>query len=211
MKIEELQPGQKLLIIRYGVDIEKDCISLHQQIITSKGYCWFGKIGIAPLSGRYTPVLQERNPAIVLYNKQGTYLCSFLDICFSKPVDGFPDYYRNAFFEKNSFPKCYFKLGSITELTKERLSDFYVVSSGNDALTTLNKCMTSFLYVSYNKLSDTELEKIQSKKGNMQKEVVTSLSVNDCIYRNDGTCTLKTCINYQYECDRPSMCAKQRR
>ena len=33
MKIEELQPGQKLLIIRYGVDIEKDCISLQPEVL----------------------------------------------------------------------------------------------------------------------------------------------------------------------------------
>lgn len=211
MNIQKIQPGQKMLIVRYGVNIEENCIELHKRIVLSKGYCWFGKIGIVPSKSSYLPVLGEDNPFMILYNRRAAYLCDFLDICFDKPDDGYPSYYQNAFFDRYEFPGCYFKLGSITEIDIERLSEFYVVSSGNDALTTLNSARTSFLFVSYGKLSDEEVEKIRIKKANMQKDNRPVLSVNDCYYKKEGICTLKSCISYQYECERPSSCAKQRR
>lgn len=211
MNTQKLQPGQKLLILRYGVNIEENCIDLHKQIILSKGYCWFGKIGIVPSKSSYAPVLGEDNPAIILYNRRAAYLCDLLDICFDKPIDGYPSYYQRAFFDRYEFPRCYFKIGSITEIKKESLLGFFVVSSGNDALTTLNNARTSFLFVSYGKLNEEELEKIRIKKASLQRENRSVLSVNDCFYRKEGICTLKSCISYQYECERPSSCAKQRR
>ena len=128
-----------------------------------------------------------------------------------KPEDGYPEYYESAFFENNNFPGCYFKLGSIAKIPIKSVSNFYVVSSGNDALTTLNNSMSSFLFVTFGVLSENELEKIRIKKANTHKETCTTLSINDCFYRKEGICTLKSCINYQYECDRPSSCAKQKR
>ncbi len=211
MDIQRLQPGQKLLVVRYGVNIEENCIELHKQIILLKGYCWFGKIGIVPSKSSYQPVLGEENSAIILYNRRAAYLCSFLDICFDKPEEGYPAYYQYALFDQYEFPRCYFKIGSITEIPQESLSEFYVVSSGNDALTTLNNARTSFLFVSYGKLSENELDKIRRKQLLMQKESRPVLSTNDCYYRKEGVCTLKSCISYQYECERPSSCAKQRR
>ena len=211
MRIEKLHQGQRLLVIRYGVNIERNCIELHDQIIRSKGYCWFGKIGIAPSKASYLPVLEEDSPSIVLYNRRGVYLCDFAEISFDCPKNNFPEYYKNALYEQYEFPSCYFKLGSITEIPIDYLSDFYVVSSGNDALTTLNNSMSSFLFVSYGRLSDEELEKIKNKKLQTQKKNRPILSVNDCYYKKEGICTLKSCISYQYECDRPSSCAKQKR
>lgn len=211
MNIQKLKVGQKILIVRYGFDIEADCIELHKNIILTKGYCWFGKIGIVPSKSSYLPVLGEENPAMILYNRRAAYICDFLDIRFDKPDDGYPSYYQNALFDQYEFPGCYFKLGSISEIAQESLSEFYVVSSGNDALTTLNNTRTSFMFVSYGKLSQEELERIRIKKANLQKDNRPALSMNDCYYRKEGICTLKSCISYQYECDRPSSCAKQRR
>lgn len=211
MDINSLCTGQKILVLRYGTDLEKDCITKHKELIETKGYCWFGKIGIPPAMNSYVPVREEKRPTIVLYNRKGSFLCEFLDISYKRPVEGYPSYYKEKLFAKQVFPRCYLKLGSMSAISVDDLSKLYVVSSGNKVLDTLNKSMSSFLFASYGELSKEEADRIAKKKKMISNDKRPALPINDCLYRQEGICTLKSCISYQYECERPSTCMKQRR
>lgn len=211
MLCNELREKQKLLIVRYGTEINSDCIELHKKLIEQYGFCWFGKIGVVPSKASITPVMREERPAIILYNRKGVFLCDVEEIIYSKPPAGYPDYYEQDLFANYMYPKCYMKLTSIDEINIDDVAGFYVVSSGNSALDTLNNSMSSFLFITRGQLSESEKRTIKESKRKESNVKRPMLPSNDCIYRKNGICTLKTCISYEFECERPSMCLKQKR
>ena len=78
----ELVKGQKLLVFRYSVNVEPDCISLHQGVIEQFGYCWFGKIGKIPSAWMLEAVFSEKKPSIILFNRFGAYISEVIDFSY---------------------------------------------------------------------------------------------------------------------------------
>lgn len=204
--INELQQGQKLLVLRYGKQIVQNCIELHQEKTEELGYCWFGKLGTVPSKKSIEAVFEAEKPSIVLYARGAAYLCEISEVAYDKPNGGYPDYYEEELFQKFTYPTVYFKLVSIESLDVSALEKFRVVSSGNSAINTLLHSMSSFLFIEYGKV---ETLSVKPKEEKIKKR--EPLPENDCLYRKDGRCSLKSFVNYQYECDRPSNCLRQKR
>lgn len=202
-----LKQGQKLLVLRYGKQIIENCIELHQTKIEELGYCWFGKLGTIPSKKSIDAMFVEENPMLILYARSSAYICEVSEVIYDKPNEGVPDYYQAELFDKLSFPTVYFKLISIEPLDINALEKFTVVSSGSTAINTLMHSMSSFLFVSYGK-SQITVEKPKETKKVSKRE---KLAENDCMYRKEGRCGLRGFVNYQYECDRPAYCIRQKR
>ncbi|QBE97984.1 hypothetical protein PMF13cell1_03547 [Blautia producta] len=205
--LKKLQQGQKLLVLRYGKQIVENCIELHKDIVEEIGYCWFGKLGTVPSKKSIDAVFAETNPYIILYTRGEAFLCGVSEVTYGEPDIGYPGYYKSELFDKLSFPTIYFKLESIESLDVNELEKFTVISSGNSAISTLLHSMSSFLYISYGKIEKSKTESEEKKRIKTKK----ILSENDCVYKRDGRCGLKSFVNYQYECDRPSTCMRQKR
>lgn len=196
--------GQKTLIIRYGK--KADCIEKHKEVIESIGYCWFGKIGVVPGRKAITSVQAEDNPMIILYSQGKGYIAFFKEITYQCPTEGYPQYYEEELFEKLIFPKCYFKITAIEKIETADLAKFRIVSSGNDAISTLGRSMASFFYAEYGKSQRVISVSTCEKK---KKTVEEPLNRDSCIYKKDGKCTRRSFVNYKYECERPNNCAGQ--
>lgn len=206
--LKELQQGQRLLILRYGKQIVENCIKLHQDIIDEIGYCWFGKLGTIPSKKSIEEMLDEEKPMMVLYARGAAYICSVEVVTYDKPENGYPDYYQTELFDKLMYPSIYFKLTSIQEIEVGDLNKFTVISSGNSAANTLMHSMSSFLFVSYGKSVKVD-EKPKKKEQRKTKREL--LPENDCVYKKDGKCGLRGFVSYQFECERPSTCMRQKR
>jgi len=203
----DIQEGQKVLIIRYGK--KPDCIEKHLEVINAIGYCWFGKVGVAPSNKVVSAVLNEDHPKIVLYSQGKGYVADVAKISTEKPLEGYPDYYQEELFDQLIFPKSYFKLTSIEPYDSENLAKITVISSGSPAMETLNKSMASFFIAQYGKLILPNTEDLKDiKKPKIEKSL---LGLNECIYRKNGVCTKIGFISYRFECDRPSVCVGQKR
>lgn len=195
------------MVLRYGKQIIEDCIQLHQKKIDELGYCWFGKLGTVPSKKSVDAMLEEDKPMLILYARSSVFICEVSEVVYDRPGEGFPDYYRSELFDKLSFPTVYFKLTSIEPLDINELEKFTVVSSGNTAINTLMHSMSSFLFVSYGK-SKIVVERPKEVNRVSKRE---KLAENDCVYRKDGRCGLRGFVNFQYECDRPANCIRQKR
>lgn len=199
-----LQEGQKVFIIRYGK--KSDCIEKHNEVIVDKGYCWFGKIGVVPSKKAVDAIFIEKFPKIILYSQGKGYIADVDEIVYEKPADGYPDYYQKELFDELVLPKSYFILTSIEQITNEDLSKLKVVSSGSQALETLNRSMSSFFFAEYGRATPVVIEEKKSKRVKNQK-----IDINECQYQKNGKCTKKGFVNYEYECERPSACMGQKR
>lgn len=205
--LEKLQQGQKLLVLRYGKQIIDNCIELHGEKIEELGFCWFGKLGTIPSKKSIDAIMSEEIPTIILYARGAAYICEVSEVSYEQPKDGYPEYYEKELFQKLTFPTVYFKLTAIEELDANELSKFTVISSGNSAINTLMHSMSSFLFVMYGK----EVREEKQERKAVKKKTRIQLPENDCVYRKNGRCSLKNFVNYQYECERPSSCIRQKR
>lgn len=199
-----LQEGQKVLIIRYGK--KTDCIEKYCEVIADSGFCWFGKIGVIPSKKVIAAIQSEDSPKIVLYSKGKGYIAVVEDIIFEKPNDGYPSYYQEELFDKLVYPKSYFKLTSIKQLSGEDLEKLKIVSSGSPAIETLSRSMSSFFLAEYGKSRPIIMENVQLKRSKTKM-----LNINECSYRKNGKCTKRGFVSYDYECKRPSNCMGQKR
>ena len=199
-----IQQGQKLIVIRYGK--KQDCIEKHCEVINKLGYCWFGKIGIVPSKKAIDAVMKENNPKIILYSQGKGYVADCNKIIFEKPETGYPDYYEEELFAKLVFPKSYYKISSIKQLSSEELSQIRVVSSGSPIIETLNKSMSSFFFVEFGRTPIKE-----TKTSNHKKSKKAKLSIDECLYNIGGICNRKGFVSYKYKCERPSTCSGQKR
>lgn len=207
-----MKPGHKILVLRYGNNIVPDCIEKHHEVINEYGYCWFGKIGTSPSSKIINALLEEDEPEIILYKKGKAHLCSLMEVSDKEPIDGYPEYYKEYLYDQMIFPKIYFKLSSIKEIELNELDKCIVCSSRARLIDTLNRSMSSFIFAMVPDSDSKAVGTITvSKEGKYIKSNRELLDKNDCVYRKDGKCSNRRCINYQYECDRPSTCIKQKR
>ena len=151
--------------------------------------------------------MSEEIPTIILYARGAAYICEVSEVSYEQPKDGYPEYYEKELFQKLTFPTVYFKLTAIEELDANELSKFTVISSGNSAINTLMHSMSSFLFVMYGK----EVREEKQERKAVKKKTCIQLPENDCVYRKNGRYSLKNFVNYQYECERPSSCIRQKR
>lgn len=205
-----MREGNKILILKYGTSNMYDCIDRHKAVIKKNGYCWFGKIGKMPGESKVKEVLVQECPQIVLYSQGKAYLCDVESYQIDKPNEGYPDYYDSFLFGRAIIPSMYFKLLSIKELEIEELAKCVICKSGRNVLETLTRSMNSFFYAELPDENYTKPEPKEKRERKPKKVVKKEVASNDCIYRIDGICENKRCISYEYECSRPSMCAKQK-
>ena len=201
--------GQQFLLLRYSNNIVSDTIEKHQAVINRLGYCWFGKISTVPSVKIQKAVLDEEEPKIILYTKGVAHECSLLAITDKKPTEGCPDYYE----KEGIYPSVYFKLSSIEPVESKELEQYRIISTGRLLPDAIWHSMTSYFFAEWpDTNASKDIKEIDFKmKTSSKEEKRPLLDKNDCIYRKNGKCTCRNCISYQYECERPSMCLKQKR
>ena len=208
-----IEKGDKFIILKYGSGIY-NCIERHQEVLDKCGYCWFGKIGVSPSEFAIKSKLNPERMLAVLYCQGTAHLCTIIDIATSKPEAGYPSYYEQFLYARNIIPKMYFKLGSIELLPAGELTKCVTMSSGRTLAETVSRSMASFFYGECPEddviiQPKPAVEKQRTPKPKAKKKL-TVYDKNSCVYRKDGMCTNKRCINYEYDCDRPSTCIKQK-
>lgn len=204
-----MEKGQKFLVIRYGKNIVDNCIEKHIDVLSKLGSCWFGKIGTAPSQKFINMIMSERTPRLILYSKEEVFECDITEVSYEKPQNEYPEYYDEKIFGGALLPKIYFRLSRIEKIDKKELTDYIIVSSRGKLIDTLNRSMTSFFLAEYPDKSAKNKKDTVIKEYKIKESKI--LDVNDCIYRNAGVCNCKGFINYNYECERPSSCIKQKR
>ena len=143
-----IENSQKAMIVRYSVELMPDCIEKHKEMIEKNGYCWFGKLGVAPKPNMAEAVLDAKTPFIILYNKVGTFLCEINDIKYEKPNTGYPEYYEEYLYSKNNVPTVYFKLISIKQIELKDYTYLRVVSSKRNIYELLSgHAMSSYFFI----------------------------------------------------------------
>lgn len=201
-----IKKGQCFLLLKLGNTPGIDCIMEHRKIIEKYGYCWLGKAGKISSQKNIMWVLKEDNPILLIYINRELYICRLTDVSTEVPTEAVPSYYEEYLYEQCIFPNMYFRITSIDEYDITNLEKYTVVSTGNNVGAILPRCMASSIFAEY---KDDNIIRDYGKGIKLKQREL--LDKNDCIYRKFNKCTLKTCINFQYECDRPSTCAKQKR
>lgn len=84
-KVHRVILGQKVLLFRVNMNVKKDAIEKHEEVLLKDGFCWFGKIGRIPMREKIEEVLKEKYPHILLYTKKKLFLCDIDDSSFIRP------------------------------------------------------------------------------------------------------------------------------
>jgi len=216
MEYRMMNKNTKFIVLKYksrGID----CIREHTRVLHKYGYCWFGKLGMAPSVLALENKLNNKKQ-VLLYCQGKAHLCDFSEVSCIQPIKGYPSYYDSQFFQNGNYPKLYFKLTSIREISIDELKNCVIQSSRNSLIDTISHSMSSFFYGEYS-VMDARLSSLDVPKKESQSKAKRVLKgtgqngltiMNSCEYKINNTCTNKKCINYKYECDRPSSCASQR-
>lgn len=208
-----LENGDRFIVLRYSNGIY-DCIQQHKNVLSQYGYCWFGKIGMAPSAQNIRSILDPDRMLAVLYCQGDAFLCSVLDLSENRPSEGYPHYYESFMYNRAIFPKMYFKLGSIEKLDKDVFAKCIAFKSRKPLYDTVSRSMASFFYGEYpseeTTIQITRPEKKEKKAPTKKDNSKKAVDVNSCVFQIDGICQNRRCISYQYECDRPRSCAKQK-
>ena len=104
-------------------------IKLHQEIINTNGYVWYGKFGNT-LSQKNIDLLMSQPDRRILLIKSGfpeRYWAYFEEIKKEKPqdVENIPEYYR----ENTDKIRCWFKIKKIDKAENNVMSKFIISSS----------------------------------------------------------------------------------
>ena len=145
--------------------------------------------------------MKTDHPALLLYCKGNAYLCELEAFTTEKPHGGYPKYYDDEYI----YPCCYFKLKSIDSVSLDILHHLIIRSSGrllSDVFS--GQCTASTFFVAYD-----EVVELPRFEGEVHKKK-QSQNKGGCVYQREGKCTLFGFINYKYDCDRPSTCARQK-
>lgn len=198
--------NDKVLLLRYSDFHGVDTISAHREVVEKNGCCWWAKIGKQPSEKYITEIKKQKRPYCLLYTPGMLHLCELGDIIERRPDKNYPKYYETDIFGIENEPRVYFELLSIEKIELSFLEDYIVSSSEKEVLYDLKKTISSYMLIQH-KNAPRKPKVIRKKKEEKKKE---SENKNDCIYRKNGMCNNRRCINYQYECLRPQMCFKQK-
>lgn len=132
-KVQRVILGQKVLLFRINMNVNKDAVEKHKEVLMKEGFCWFGKIGRIPMLEKIEEVLKEKHPHMLLYTKQKLFLYDIDDSSFTRPKDGFPKYYYQEFFLKGEEPNLYLRIRAINEIPITELAKYYVSTTAKTA------------------------------------------------------------------------------
>ena len=124
-------------------------IKLHNDLITSNGYVWFGKFGSRIAKDIINEQLKTDNPRFLLI-KSGSierYWAHFDKFVIDRvpPLNEIPEYYRDKAHEI----KCWFRITKFEKAENNILSKCFVLSSG-DCLSVASKhSMNPYFRIDY--------------------------------------------------------------
>lgn len=201
--------NNKILLLRYSDFHGVDTIQEHIKVATEKGHCWWAKIGKQPSMGYIKEIMSQDEKFCLLYTPGMLHLCCLEGVLDHRPDENYPVYYERDIFGKDIEPSVYFLLSQIEEIDLSFLDDYIVCSSEKEVMYTLKKTISSYMVIQH--ISAPRKPKPAPRvKKEKPKEPSKKVDFNGCVYRMDGMCTNKRCINYKYECTRPSNCLKQK-
>ena len=157
--------------------------------------------------------MQQDSKTALLYtpgrNRQGIlHRCEVGDIKRGRPDTAYPKYYERDIFNAENEPDVYFKMLSIESIDMSFLEDYVVAASGKPVIYDLKKSISSYMYIQHKDAPRKE----KTTKKQVKKKAAPELKVDmkSCAYKKDGKCGNRSCVNYLYDCERPSNCLKQK-
>lgn len=195
-----------ILLLRYSDNHGVNTIQSHADVIEKHGFCWWAKLGKKqPRESYLNEFLSQESPKVLLYSTGKLFVCDCGGVLRERPDKNYPTYYDRDFFSLEQKPEVYFKLKSIKEIELAFLDDYVVRSSEKDVLYDLKKTISSYMFIQHK-----DAPRKPKPKPRVRKATIKLLSSRGCIYRIEGSCTNKRCINYNYECMHPEVCTKQK-
>lgn len=199
----------KILLLRYSDFHGVNTIKEHIDVSKTDGMCWWAKLGKQPSSKYLQDYMSQTERICLLYKPGVLYKCKVLDVITHRPENNFPRYYKRDIFGKDIEPSVYFALSAIEEIDLSFLDNYIVCSSEKEVMYTLKKTISSFMFIQH--VSAPRKPKSPPKaKRETNKRDIKKTDLKGCVYRVDGSCTNRKCINYQYECTRPNLCTRQK-
>ena len=197
--------NDRILILRYSDFHGVDTISAHQKVISESGHCWWAKIGKQPSEKYLKEFLEQDKKIVLLYTSGRLHKSELGSVLRERPQSNYPDYYKRDIFDQEVEPSVYFDLLSIREIELSFLDDYVICCSGKEALYDLKKTISSYMFIQD---KSSPLPPKPEPRKRKPKKVV--LDKSSCMYKKNGKCANRSCINYEYECLRPRYCIKQR-
>jgi len=197
--------NNRILLLRYSDFHGVHTIAEHQKVINQRGHCWWAKIGKQPSEKYLDEFLSQDERTVFLYTADHLHKCSLGTVIRERPANDYPDYYKRDIFGSEEEPTVYFELCSIEEIDLSCLDNYLICSSGKEVLYDLKKTISSYMFIQDRNIP---LPPKPAPRSTKPKKVV--LDQSSCVYKKDGVCTNRSCVNYSYECLRPRYCLKQR-
>lgn len=203
-------PMSEVLLLRYSDFNGVATILEHQKVIDECGSCWWAKIGKKPSPSYLQPFIENCPFKAFLYTAGVLHKCTVEEVSFIFPPDRFPSYYLRDINQPSgdAFAGVFFRLSEITSVDLSALDDYVVKTSGKTISHDLKKSISSYYTLQLKELWIKPEKKVRPKPAKLPPQKVTD--PNACKYRIDGKCSNRRCVNYLYECDRPSFCIKRK-
>lgn len=201
-----------ILLLRYSDFNGIDTIKEHIEVIKQTGSCWWAKIGKTPSSSYIDKYMAVEPHIAFLYTAGSLHRCLINEVSDKRPTNNYPGYYdRDIFMKLEKTSSLFFRLSDIEQVELSVLDNYVVESSGKPAQHDLKKTISSYFLLQNKDEWIQPEKKSRPVKQTVQTPKQVSINTNYCVYQKDGVCGNKRCINYLYECERPSMCAKQKK
>ena len=199
--------SNKILLLRYSDFHGVDTIEEHTMVIKECGRCWWAKIGKQPSVKYLQQYLEQGERIVLLYSAGVLYKCTLGTVLRERPTSQYPPYYDRDIFDKENEPTVYFELLSIEKINLGFLDDYVICSSGKDVVYDLKKTISSYMFIQHRDLPLPSKPKPREKN---KKNRQLIFDKNSCVYKKEGYCNSRTCVNYKYKCERPQYCLKQK-
>lgn len=137
--------------LRFSENFSPECgtIKAHQNIIDSKGYVWYGKMG-SPLSEKTISMLMENDtPRILLIHSGGInrYWATVDKVQREvPPLNDIPEYYRDM----ANVMKTWFRVSKIELASKKVMGQCRIKSSGARLSETSKHSMSPYFIIKFN-------------------------------------------------------------
>lgn len=141
----------RTIALRFSNSFAPECgtIQAHNELISSKGYVWYGKLGSKISEKVVRDILENDEPKILLIHSgaAGRYW-AYIDAIQSDtpPLEEIPEYYRN----RASDFASWFRVLRIEEAPKNVLSLCSVASSGTSLSIASRRSMNPYFIIVYN-------------------------------------------------------------
>lgn len=138
----------KTIALRFAETFAPECgtIKAHEDVISNKGYVWYGKLGTAVSTEKVKIIMSSEKPRILLIQsgKVGRYWAYINKIQRECPdLDAIPEYYRS---ESEKF-KTWFRVIRFEKATANIMSQCTVVSSGAELGHASHYSMSPYFFI----------------------------------------------------------------